>query len=305
MKVAFLFPGQGSQYVGMGKELYSSSARARELVDKACDVLGYDLKKLMFEGPQEELTLTYNAQPALLTVSYAVFEELGLKPDFAAGHSLGEWSAFTAAGTLSFEDAVMLVHKRGRFMQEAAPVGFGAMAAIIGLEINKVEEALKELPDVEVANHNAYDQIVISGKKEAVEEAVKILNPPRHVMLSVSAPFHSKFMEEAARRLAEEIDRVSFKKAEFPVVVNVWARPVSDPQEAKQALKLQVRSRVRWVETVEFLLGQGVTCFAELGPGRVLTGLVKRIARKKGAVVQLYNLESPAQIEEFRSKLQQ
>jgi [acyl-carrier-protein] S-malonyltransferase len=280
-RFACLFPGQGSQAVGMGKDLHDGFDKAREIFARADEALGYPISKLCFEGPDEELRLTRNTQPALLTVSTIAFTLLGAEPSVAAGHSLGEYSALVAAGVLAFEDAVRLVHKRGVYMQEAVPAGMGAMAAVLGADPEELRRALDEVEDrsVEVANWNSPDQVVIAGPREGVEEALRILKPPRSVMLPVSAPFHTALMRPAEDRLAADLARVTFRDPGFPVVCNVDARPVRTGEEARDALRRQVSRPVLWTACIESLRGEGIDLWLETGPGKVLSGLMKRIGR--------------------------
>ncbi len=278
---ASLFPGQGSQKVGMGQELYQSSAAARDVLDKAEAVLP-GLLETMWRGPAEKLQLTENQQPALLAVSVAAWaawrEAGGALPAFAAGHSLGEWSAHVAAATLSLEDALRLVRKRGQYMQQAVPAGLGAMAAILKLEDAAVEEVVAAIEGVEIANLNSPGQVVISGEKNAVAEAVALLKEKRGrvVPLKVSAPFHSSLMAPAREALAKDVARVSFKEPEFPVYSNVTAKPQSEPAEIRRLLLQQITSPVRWVEILQDMNGRGVGDYLEFGSGNVLCGLVKR-----------------------------
>jgi [acyl-carrier-protein] S-malonyltransferase len=292
-KTAFLFPGQGSQAVGMGKSFYEQSEEARNIFKTADEVLGYSLSKLCFEGPEEELKLTQNTQPALLTVSTIAYRLLGHPPALAAGHSLGEYSALVAAGALRFEDAVLLVHKRGKYMQEAVPVGVGAMAAVIGLGFDAVEAAIAQVKSgvVQIANWNAADQIVISGHKQAVEEALQIAKPPRSVMLPVSAPFHSPLMKSAEERLAVDLDAVEFADLIFPIVNNVDAKIIRSGADARDGLKRQVSRPVMWTKSMEALGGEAVDAFVEIGAGKVLIGLIKRIGRGFSHPFTMMNVE--------------
>jgi len=280
--LAFLFPGQGSQAVGMGRSFYEASAAAKAVFAEANDALGFDLTKLAFEGPEADLALTANTQPAVLTASVAaakVCAERGLTPSLAAGHSLGEYSALVAGGALRFADAVRVVRKRGEFMQEAVPVGTGAMAAIMGLELSAVEALCKEAGHgdvVEVANINSAGQIVVAGHKTAVERAVALAGK-KSVMLPVSAPFHSSLMAPAAERLAGELATVAVSDPAFPVVRNADAGVTRTAHDVKPFLLRQVASPVRWTECVQRLSAEGATAFVEVGPGRVLTGLLRRI----------------------------
>lgn len=286
--LAFVFPGQGSQAVGMGKALAAARPRARQLFERADQVLGYSLSHLCFEGPADELTLTANAQPAILTCSVAAWqvleEETGLRPDLVAGHSLGEYSALCCAGALRFEDAVRLVHLRGKYMQEAVPPGEGAMAALMGASAAQVEALCAAVAEGEVlapANFNGAGQIVIAGRAGAVQRAVdraREFGARRAVLLQVSAPFHCALMKPAADRLAERLAEVIFADPRVPVVSNVEAQPNRDGSKARELLTRQVTAPVRWEESVQCMVRLGVRRVLEVGPGKVLAGLVRRIA---------------------------
>jgi [acyl-carrier-protein] S-malonyltransferase len=305
MTVAYLFPGQGSQAVGMGKDLYDRSPEARTLFERADAALGFSISRICFEGPEEALRLTQNTQPALLVVSTAACRLLGRDPVVAAGHSLGEYSALVAAGCLRFEDAVVLVHKRGLYMQEAVPVGAGAMAAVLGVPGDEVERRLAEVRAgvVEIANWNSDDQIVISGEKAAVEEALAVIKAPRSVMLPVSAPFHSRLMKPAEERLAVDLDATAFADPRFPIITNVDARLIHKGDEARDALKRQVSRSVLWTKSMAVLKDLGVEACVECGPGKVLAALVKRLARGWPKAPAINNVESWEGVEKARAAL--
>jgi [acyl-carrier-protein] S-malonyltransferase len=308
--IAFIFPGQGSQSPGMGRELAANYTAAREVFEEADDALGFALSRLCFEGPAEELQLTENTQPAILTVSVAALraaESEGLpRPAFVAGHSLGEYSALVAAGALSLRDAVRVVRQRGRYMQEAVPVGVGAMAAILGADIETVEAACSEAErEGEVcspANINSPGQIVIAGSAATVERASALLKErgaKRVIPLKVSAPFHCALMLPAQERLAADLEGVEFKDLSLPLVTNADARLIRSGAQARDALVRQVSSTVRWRESVELLAGEGVGLFVELGPGKVLCGFVRQIAPQARSL----NVEDAASLGATRAAL--
>lgn len=303
--VAFLFPGQGSQAVGMGKDFYESSPQAQEIFARADEALEYKISKLCFEGPEDELKLTQNTQPALLAVSYVAYVLLGKNASIAAGHSLGEYSALVAAGSLGFEDALRLVHKRGKYMQEAVPVGVGAMAAVLGSDYEDVEKALSNVTDgvVEIANWNSQEQIVIAGHKEAVEKALALINPPRFVMLPVSAPFHCRLMKGAEEKLSCDLDDVEFKDLNFPIITNVDAKIIHRGDEARDSLKRQVTRPVLWYRSMEILNEENIDVLVELGSGKVLSGLGRRIIRRWESSPTLMNAEDPESLERVRASL--
>ncbi len=305
MKIGYLFPGQGSQAVGMGRDFHRNSDTARRMFARADDALGYKLSQLCFEGPEEELKLTRHTQPALLTVSTIAFMLAEHEPDAAAGHSLGEYSALVAAGSLNFENAVLLVAKRGRYMQEAVPVGKGAMAALLGTDIEKVEEALSHVTEgvVQIANWNSRQQIVIAGAKRAVEAAVERIDPPRKVFLPVSAPFHCELMKSAQEKLSVDLNAVEFKDPKFPVISNVSAEVLRGGDEAREALRLQVTAPVRWYESMLRMREEGLDLLVEMGSGKVLAGLLKRIARGWEPRPTVMNADTMENLDRFREVL--
>jgi [acyl-carrier-protein] S-malonyltransferase len=287
-KVAFIFPGQASQYSGMGKELAEKYAAARAVFEEADKALGFSVSRICFEGTEDELKLTTNTQPAILTVSVAAFRvlaEKGITADYVAGHSLGEYSALVAAGSLDFADAVKLVRKRGAYMQEAVPAGQGSMAAIMGLSPTGVLDVCKRAAQGEIcspANLNSPEQTVISGHVGAVKRAVEIASQSgakRAVVLAVSAPFHSALMMPAQQKLEKDLNAIQFADLQMPLVTNVDADTIRKGLEARSALVRQVTMPVRWEESMRMLLDEGVNTFVEVGPGRVLTGLMRQIER--------------------------
>ena len=299
-KVAFIFPGQGSQKVGMGRQAAEQVAEAREVFERADAALKLPLSRLCFEGPEDELRLTENTQPALLTVSVALFRAFGETPDVVAGHSLGEYSAHVAAQSLDFEDALRLVRMRGRFMQEAVPVGQGAMAAILKLERTQVERLCSEAQGVvEAVNFNAPGQIVIAGEASAVSDACNRVKKEggRAIALPVSAPFHSSLMRPAEERLRPYLSDTVFSDPSFPVVVNVDAKAVTKASDSRTALERQVSRAVRWEESVHEMVNMGVSLFVEIGAGNVLSGLIRRI----DGSVQGVSVQSPDDFDQARA----
>jgi [acyl-carrier-protein] S-malonyltransferase len=305
VKVAFVFPGQGAQYVGMGKELMENYQVARDTFAKADKVLGFSLTELCLNGPESSLKLTYHTQPALLTMSTAahrVFcEHCDIQPVCVAGHSLGEYSALVAAGVLDFETAVELVHWRGKWMDEAVPAGVGAMSAVLGMNADALEEVCREASGeagvVELANLNCPGQIVISGHREAVERAgalAKERGAKRVIPLEVSGPFHCSLMKPAAERLAAALAKAHFHESAIPVVANVDAVARTNTEDIRRALEAQLYSPVRWEEDVRAMLNLGVDAFVEFGPGTVLSGLIRKV--EKG--IPTYHVEDEASLEE-------
>jgi [acyl-carrier-protein] S-malonyltransferase len=290
-KIAFVFPGQGSQYIGMGKDFYENFEESKKVYERANEVLEKDLSNLCFDGKEEDLTKTENTQPAILATSIAMLKALeskGIKADYTAGLSLGEYTSLVYAGSLIFEDALKVVVKRGKFMQEAVPIGIGGMAAILALDEEKVSKAVevgKTFGEVEIANYNSPGQIVISGELEAVkkacEEALK-LGAKKAVALDVSAPFHSNLLAPAGERLKEELEKLEFHDLNKNLVSNVDAKITIDKEELKEKLVRQVSSSVLWQQSVENMINDGVEIFIEIGPGKTLTGFIKRIAKKIG-----------------------
>jgi len=288
-KVAFIFPGQGSQSVGMGKDFFDNFKAAREVFERADDALGFRLSEMCFSGTEEDLALTANTQPAILTASVAAFRAMEAEgvtlPDFAAGHSLGEYSALVAAGVLNFADASRTVRNRGTYMQEAVPVGVGAMAAILGLDAEAVATGCDEAAQGQVcspANINSPSQVVIAGNTEAVDRACEILRSKgakRAIRLNVSAPFHCSLMMQAQERLSADLVKLQYGSYQFQVVHNVDAEPRFDSNVVLDALTRQVSSPVLWMQSVKNLISHGVDTFVEVGPGKVLTGLVRQIDR--------------------------
>jgi [acyl-carrier-protein] S-malonyltransferase len=309
-KLAFLFPGQASQYPGMGKDLAANFAESRAVFAEADAALGFSLSHLCFEGSEDALKLTENTQPAILTVSVAAYRALaarGIEPDFAAGHSLGEYSALVAAGALEFSDAVKLVRQRGRYMQEAVPAGDGAMAAILGLSPADVAEVCRKAADGEVvspANLNSPEQTVIAGNAAAVKRSVEIASQAgakRAVVLAVSAPFHCALLMPAQKRLEVDLRATKFNNLRFPLVTNADAETIASGDEARESLIRQVTMPVRWLESVREMIEQGVNIFVEVGPGKVLSGLLRQIDRS----VRCFNVEDAASLQATLDKIAQ
>ncbi len=301
-KIAFVFPGQGAQKVGMGKEFYDGFPVAKEIFDKASEAVGLDLKALCFEE-NKDIDITEFTQVALLTTSVATMEvlrERGIQPDVAAGLSLGEYCALVAANAMNYIDAATAVRKRGIYMQEEVPAGVGGMAAIMGLEAGAIEKAIDGIGEVQVANYNCPGQIVISGKKEAVEagaEKCKEAGAKRAVMLNVSGPFHSDLLRGAGTKLEAVLNEIEFSKPEFPYVANVTAQYITEADEIKPLLVRQVSSSVRWQQSVEAMAADGVDTFIEIGPGRTLAGFNKKISKVIGKDLTTYSIGTVADMD--------
>ncbi len=297
-KISYIFPGQGSQVVGMGKDLCSNFKQAREVFEEADEALEFKLSEMCFAGTTEDLALTANTQPAILTTSIAAFRAMEAEdfpmPDFVAGHSLGEYSALVAADAVSFSDAVKTVRKRGTYMQEAVPVGVGAMAAILGLPLETVEIACEEAKQEQIcspANINSPSQIVIAGNAEAIDRACELLKErgaKRAIRLNVSAPFHCGLMMPAQKKLAEDLQKINFQDLKFPVIENVSAKANTKGERVRVALTKQVSKPVHWAQSVENLIVEGVEIFVEVGVGKILSGLVRQINRE----VRCFNVEN-------------
>lgn len=299
-KTAFIFPGQGAQYIGMGKQIAAEYRESSDIFDQASEALGIDMRKMIFEGDDETLKITENTQPAIVTASIACLQPLlaaGIKPDFTAGLSLGEYSAHVASGTIDFKTAVSLVRKRGKYMQEAVPIGDGTMAAIIGLSTEDVEDCCERATIagiVETANYNCPGQISIAGEIKAVEKAMELClekGAKRAIQLAVSAPFHCSMLRPAGELLAVELQNVDFSEIKIPLVANVSGKVVKSSADIKETLIRQVSSPVLWEASVRHMLEQGVDTFVEIGPGKVLSGFVKKIS-KDARTFNIDDLES-------------
>jgi len=299
-KIAFVFPGQGAQYVGMAKDIVENYPEAMKVFEKASEKLGFDMKKLVFEGPEEKLKITKNTQPAILTASWAIYKAVqsaGVMPDYTAGLSLGEFTAHVLAGSLDFEDAVALVEKRGEFMQEEVPEGVGGMTAVLALDEETVESVCKEVAEigyVACANYNCPGQIVISGELAALEAAGKILakkGAKRVIPLKVSAPFHCDLLKGAGNRLSTELDSITFNDMDIPVYANVTGEKVSSVNDIRQLLVDQVSNTVKWTNTIKNMIADGVDTFIEIGPGKVLSGLIKKTDRSV-TIMNVENMET-------------
>ncbi|MDO4690648.1 MAG: ACP S-malonyltransferase [Fusobacterium sp.] len=299
-KIAFVYPGQGTQYVGMGKELYEKNERAKALFDKIFSSLDIDLKRIMFDGSEEELKSTENTQPAIVGLSLVLTEllkEKGIKPDYVAGHSVGEFAAFGGADYLSLENAVKLVAARGKIMKDVAAKVDGTMAAVLGLEVSKIEEILKNINGlVEAVNFNEPNQTVIAGEKYAVEEAcvaLKAAGAKRALTLAVSGPFHSSLMKEAGENLKKYADSLEFKISKVKIIANTTAEILNSEVEIKDEIYRQSFGPVKWIDTIKKLKEEGVTKIYEVGPGKVLTGLIKKIDKE----IELINIETLENLE--------